>query len=92
MQNSELKSKIPIDFGQNIVEVTFDMGGKGFYQNTIYNFKTANDHPERDPTSWTWYASADGKDYSIISLKVHASSPMERFSSYDRYPLWSFLG
>ena len=77
-QTVEGHSVIVIDAGQGMGEV----GG--------YQWRTANDYPERDPESWTVDVSADGVTWTRLSMVIdtaqHARGTWTRYSAGNSVP------
>lgn len=53
-----------------------------------YSYVTANDSSERDPVSWTLYASKDGETWTQVDTQSNVTIPSNRYTETDK---WSVL-
>ncbi len=53
-----------------------------------YSYVTANDSSERDPVSWTLYASKDGETWTQVDTQSNVTIPSSRYTETDK---WSVL-
>lgn len=79
--NIELEKIIPFDFISNLIDIIFEFDYPIIIQ--TYHFETANDEPDRDPISWTWYGSNDKKNYKLLKCEKNVNVCINRNTKYD---------
>jgi len=76
-----------VDFQKINITVEFTLPGIYHVNQLAYQLKTASDFPERDPTSWEWYGSADGNSWYLLSQVNSSEVPTSRLTNYPQTPL-----
>jgi len=76
-----------MDFQKTNITIEFTLPGIYNVDQLEYQLRTAPDFPERDPTAWEWYGSADGNSWYLLSQVNSEEAPASRLTNYPKSPL-----